>query len=87
MRPVVGVMHATTGTNPKYGKICNLCIFRSDVRRRNLFMVGIGGQSLVRDPVHNDIYWTLEKDQIKIAIRIKTGILPVLLFLFLHFLL
>ena len=73
MRPVVGVMHATTGTNPKSGKICNLCIFRSDVRRRNLFMVGIGGQSLVRDPVHNDIYWPPEKDQIKIAIRNKSG--------------
>ena len=87
MRPVVGTVHVTTGINPKAGKICNLYIFRSDVRRCNLFMVGIGGQSLVRNPVHNDIYWTPEKDQIKIAIRIKTGILPVLLFLFLHFLL
>ena len=73
MRPVAGAMHATVGIDTKNGNVCNLWILLVVIRWRNHTVAGIGGKSVVRKPVHNNIYRPLKKDKIKYAIRIKSG--------------
>ena len=58
MRPVTGVVHTTINNVlvvRTVFKIPNLWIFRPDVWRCRLLMVGIGCVRLVCDPVHKNL--------------------------------